>query len=426
MAESASTLAGFAPGYILPDANTGLFIVACIALALWTVSVAQRINAVRHLWLALCTDKLAMVQGVGGLLNVARHLRRVHLNQMLQSQSRTSPTLVASVLLRGAVGEVTQPTLVLGAEQATAAADGAAQPAPAALTLRSSLDCEEPPVQLVLYGLHHDFLDALLHGGLAAATQLALTPRGEAERQGSATSKASTSSQQRLTLPPPTPPTDASFVRLQATADVQPAAEEPLQQLPPGLASALRRACLAIDSAGPVQCAEEGGCYPLQLSVEPKVLLDMNKWEPSAASPGSDAEGLKGVCAERSGRVPVVLLLMVGTEEGHWILADVDVDDSPAQPTAKLHSTVLSSTDTACFELQSVYGHGDGEDECVVCLTERKDIVLLPCRHMAVCHVCFPNLSQCPMCRTSVDSYLQLQFEEAAEEHPEAPPALPT
>jgi hypothetical protein len=42
--------------------------------------------------------------------------------------------------------------------------------------------------------------------------------------------------------------------------------------------------------------------------------------------------------------------------------------------------------------------------ECVVCLTERRDTTVLPCRHMCMCFECANHLrmstNKCPICRT--------------------------
>ena len=45
--------------------------------------------------------------------------------------------------------------------------------------------------------------------------------------------------------------------------------------------------------------------------------------------------------------------------------------------------------------------------DCCVCLSERKSVVLLPCRHMCVCQACGLDdetlLDRCPMCRTAIE-----------------------
>eukprot|EP00903_Cladosiphon_okamuranus_P015560 g14365.t1 len=54
---------------------------------------------------------------------------------------------------------------------------------------------------------------------------------------------------------------------------------------------------------------------------------------------------------------------------------------------------------------------GAGEDlpeECVICLTEPKDTLLLPCRHLCVCTECFRHVDKCPVCRSAFDNYIVL------------------
>ena len=47
--------------------------------------------------------------------------------------------------------------------------------------------------------------------------------------------------------------------------------------------------------------------------------------------------------------------------------------------------------------------------ECVACLTEPRDTILLPCRHLCVCSSCFEllTLDRCPVCRAPFQSYLR-------------------
>ena len=41
------------------------------------------------------------------------------------------------------------------------------------------------------------------------------------------------------------------------------------------------------------------------------------------------------------------------------------------------------------------------------CLTDPKEITLLPCRHHCVCAKCMSRLEQCPVCRTPFLGYLR-------------------
>ena len=85
----------------------------------------------------------------------------------------------------------------------------------------------------------------------------------------------------------------------------------------------------------------------------------------------------------------------------------------PAVPVANLTATVLHQfvvTTEGSFVLQDIYGMdaASGED-CVVCLTDPKDTMLLPCRHMCVCRDCFRQLTRCPLCMTPFDEYVVLR-----------------
>ncbi|CAF1248746.1 unnamed protein product [Rotaria sp. Silwood1] len=51
---------------------------------------------------------------------------------------------------------------------------------------------------------------------------------------------------------------------------------------------------------------------------------------------------------------------------------------------------------------------------CVICCNDRKNIVLLPCRHLCVCVTCSKQLwnntqkQTCPICRSQVDNRLEI------------------
>ena len=54
--------------------------------------------------------------------------------------------------------------------------------------------------------------------------------------------------------------------------------------------------------------------------------------------------------------------------------------------------------------------------ECVICLTDSKDTIVLPCRHMCLCHECGEVLrqrdSKCPICRQMFHSLLVLSVKQ--------------
>ena len=57
------------------------------------------------------------------------------------------------------------------------------------------------------------------------------------------------------------------------------------------------------------------------------------------------------------------------------------------------------------YEMEELFGLEAEARDCIVCLSERKDIVLLPCRHVAVCHACHRNVTKCPVCRSAILNY---------------------
>ena len=58
-----------------------------------------------------------------------------------------------------------------------------------------------------------------------------------------------------------------------------------------------------------------------------------------------------------------------------------------------------------------IFGVSDytSSPECIACLTDPRDTILLPCRHLCVCSDCFDRLTldRCPVCRAPFTSYLR-------------------
>jgi hypothetical protein len=71
------------------------------------------------------------------------------------------------------------------------------------------------------------------------------------------------------------------------------------------------------------------------------------------------------------------------------------------------HSIVI--TNRAAYLTRDVYGQQDDgdEEECIICLSHRKAITLLPCRHLCVCAKCMSRLELCPVCRSPFAGYLK-------------------
>ncbi|KAJ1425161.1 hypothetical protein B484DRAFT_315253, partial [Ochromonadaceae sp. CCMP2298] len=48
-------------------------------------------------------------------------------------------------------------------------------------------------------------------------------------------------------------------------------------------------------------------------------------------------------------------------------------------------------------------------EDCVVCLTERREVLLLPCRHLCVCDSCLVYIDKCPVCRSTFEEYVLIR-----------------
>ena len=100
-------------------------------------------------------------------------------------------------------------------------------------------------------------------------------------------------------------------------------------------------------------------------------------------------------------------------------LALVVVVSDPSSPSHRLFVTCrilqnsLSMADQyyqcpgGVYQVGEIYGTNDKETECSVCMSEARDVVLLPCGHFCVGKRCLGKLTQCPLCRTTIRSYLQ-------------------
>ena len=43
------------------------------------------------------------------------------------------------------------------------------------------------------------------------------------------------------------------------------------------------------------------------------------------------------------------------------------------------------------------------EQDCILCVDIRANIVLQPCQHTGFCHICAEKLENCPICRTEIE-----------------------
>ncbi|XP_048479551.1 E3 ubiquitin-protein ligase MGRN1 isoform X2 [Plutella xylostella] len=97
--------------------------------------------------------------------------------------------------------------------------------------------------------------------------------------------------------------------------------------------------------------------------------------------------------------------------------------------------------DGLCYLLQEIYGienknldtkptsdseTEDGGSECVICMCDARDTLILPCRHLCLCNSCGDSLryqaNNCPICRAPFRALLQIR---ALQRLPASAPAPP-
>lgn len=74
---------------------------------------------------------------------------------------------------------------------------------------------------------------------------------------------------------------------------------------------------------------------------------------------------------------------------------------------------------TGIYEIQDIYGldHEHEREDCIACLQERKNVIILPCRHCCVCYTCFQRVDKCPVCRTSVEAHIRPEMDAVFDSH---------
>ncbi|KAJ3669256.1 hypothetical protein LUZ60_011206 [Juncus effusus] len=95
-------------------------------------------------------------------------------------------------------------------------------------------------------------------------------------------------------------------------------------------------------------------------------------------------------------------------------------------PDCKFRVKVINQilwVDDVRYELQEIYGldlsnKTNEEKECVICMCEEMDTVLLPCRHSCMCKGCAQEVkvqtNKCPICRKSIDAIMEIEIQEQA------------
>ncbi|KAJ1608156.1 ring finger domain-containing protein [Cryptosporidium canis] len=71
---------------------------------------------------------------------------------------------------------------------------------------------------------------------------------------------------------------------------------------------------------------------------------------------------------------------------------------------------VITNSHGQIIEPYDTFGMEDDELDCLICMSNPKDVILLPCRHCISCESCLRSLRQdkCPLCRTTFCGFVVL------------------
>ncbi|CAI5456234.1 unnamed protein product [Caenorhabditis angaria] len=118
----------------------------------------------------------------------------------------------------------------------------------------------------------------------------------------------------------------------------------------------------------------------------------------------------------------VIAMRTLGTEnvQMQTTLCTLDPTNDPNTVLAVKPLRQKVSVDGVVFLLQEIFGienkEHDGDDsglECIICMSEVRDTVILPCRHLCLCSNCADTLryklNNCPICRAPFRALIRLR-----------------
>ena len=73
------------------------------------------------------------------------------------------------------------------------------------------------------------------------------------------------------------------------------------------------------------------------------------------------------------------------------------------------HRSVYSAPqpEVSCNEIPTA---PDPREMCGICLSFKKTIVFLPCKHIYSCEKCSVSLTKCPLCRTEIIEKIKIYY----------------
>lgn len=142
----------------------------------------------------------------------------------------------------------------------------------------------------------------------------------------------------------------------------------------------------------------------------------------------SNEENASGASKKNMTRVPLLILIRadVGAIQdesvltNHIVVVHFDlIQDHYNIPYLMYKPLILKQAVSNSFghliEPYDIFGMEDDELDCLICMSNPKDVILLPCRHCISCESCLRSLRQdkCPLCRTTFYGFAVLPIKSS-------------
>ncbi|XP_075220083.1 mahogunin ring finger 1 [Lycorma delicatula] len=172
-----------------------------------------------------------------------------------------------------------------------------------------------------------------------------------------------------------------------------------------------------------------------QLFTQPSHIFDPSRYTDEELSYNPDKEIIP---------VAIHCVAQEGTEElrqSHTCIAVIERHSDGTYMLKALKQKLF--VDGLCYLLQEIYGienksndlsktasdeeTEDNGSECVICICDVRDTLILPCRHLCLCNSCADSLryqaNNCPICRAPFRALLQIRaLQKASSQLPTIPP----
>jgi len=129
---------------------------------------------------------------------------------------------------------------------------------------------------------------------------------------------------------------------------------------------------------------------------------------------------------EEDSKIPVTILLKSNQESNNVIgqlTTFATIQKLETSFMIKVENQI-ASVGSKRYVIYDIYGTDKGEiEDCVVCLSEVRNTIILPCRHLCVCHNCAEVLkyqsNSCPICRSESRAFIKTKISSSTKKEDE-------